>query len=159
MKQMQMRCNQLLTDNSVISVDNTYTNGSFPYWISNPTGATLKRIKLMAGRVIAGKFGGTVTVEVYQTRDVAIRNTKNEDGSSKFPNSGLPADYIRANWTKIDELDFTLRDADEFYSSSYAITNINIPNDCYIIGLVKINGDLQVINLFVYVDYEDNPME
>jgi len=157
-KQMAMRANQLLTNDSIISVDNNYSNGSFPYWISNPTGATLKRIKIMAGRVIAGKLGGTLTLEVYQTRDVAVRNVERED-STKFPNSGIPADVIRSTWTKIDELDFTLRDTDEFYTSTYAITDINIPNDCYIIGLVKINGEIQVVNLFVYVDYEDNPIE
>ena len=138
-KQMAMRANQLLTNDSIISVDNNYSNGSFPYWISNPTGATLKRIKIMAGRVIAGKLGGTLTLEVYQTRDVAVRNVE-RDGT-KFPNSGVPAD------------------TDEFYTSTYAITDINIPNDCYIIGLVKINGEIQVVNLFVYVDYEDNPIE
>jgi hypothetical protein len=152
-KQFQLTGKMLLDSESVLSIPNPYANGSFPYWISHPDGATIKKVKVMLGRVTAGHSAGSITIELYAA-DSATTSSDNSIASS--PNSGLSADYIRGHWGKMGEIDMTFSDDALLYPTEYKVTNIKINNPHFVIGLVDVAGDIQVVNAFMWVEYEDN---
>jgi len=153
MKQFELGGKLLLTNDTVVSVGSPYATGSFPYWISNPTGATIKKVKVMLGRVVAGVSGGSVTVSLYKSDDP---KTDGSHARSSSPNSGVPAEFIRENWDLIGSIDMTYADNNVLYPAEYKITNIALDKPTFLIGLIKVAGDIQATNIFLWAEYEDN---
>ena len=152
-KQVLLTSKLLQNDESVISVPNSYTNGAFPYWISNPTGATISKIKILAGNINAGVTGGSFTVSLYTNNDAIMSG---DDPS--IISSGTSAEYIRANWKYQGSLDYSAQDANIEYGHEFKITNMNLSESSFIIGVVNVVGDITVKDIFMWLEYTDNAL-
>jgi len=153
MKQILLQGKLTQTDNTILSIINPYANGAFPYWISNPTGAMIHKLKIMAGRFITGKTGGSVTVNLYATQDAMV-----PIGTPGITSQGMTADYIKTNWNLIGSLDYSNLDNAVEYAHDFKITDIKLDTDSFLIAVVDIAGDIQVKDLFLWIDYENNPL-
>ena len=152
MKQFELQGKLLLDKDTVVGIDSAYANASFPYWISNAGGATIRKVKVMLGRGIAGDDGGTITVSLYSvsTDDLTTNPV------STHSNRGLTSIQIKENWNNIGSLDYTFRDVDANYLTDYNITDIKINEPSFIIGTIDLVGDIQAEHIFLWVAYEDN---
>jgi len=142
-----------VTDGSIVSIINPYIDGAFPYWISNGTGARLIKIKAMAGEVVAGMGGGTVVTKIYRTDAHAISD--NPDISTH----GLSASKIADTWEYLTEIDYSASNTEMQYGVDFRMVNINIDKPSFIIGVVELVGDIKIENLFMWIEYIDNPLD
>ena len=150
-KQVLLTSKLLQSNDSIISVPNTYANGAFPYWISNPKGATISKIKIMTGNIKAGESGGSFTLNLYKTSDASI------DGNNpSVTSSGLNSSYIEDNWTHVGSIDYSAMDEDIVYGHEFKIVNINMPIASFILGTVDIVGDISIKDIFMWIEYTDN---
>lgn len=153
--QFELQSKLRVTNDTVLSIPNGYANGAFPYWISNPTGAKIIKLKVMLGRVIADKMGGTIEIKAWKTHN-PVDNEKKFDIPAH--NAGLTKNEIESNWEFVDSIDYTLRDADVNYASDFKFMDVIIPESFYLLGTIDITGGLEVVNVFMWVEYENNPL-
>ena len=139
-------------NDSIVSIINPYVDGVFPYWISNPTGAKITKIKAMAGEVVAGIEGGSIVVKLYRQEANPI------SGDTIVSETGIPVSYIEDNWEYITEIDYSATNVDLQYGVDYRLTDVNLTTPSFVIGVVSVVGDIKIENLFVWVEYENNPL-
>jgi len=152
MKTFELMGKLLLTNDTTLSIQNTYANKAFPYWVSNPTGITIKKLKLMAGRSICSVEGGSLTVNLFKISSIS-------EPVKADNNNVLTVNEIEDKWEHIGSIDYSAKsNTDILYPTDYKIVDINIPEQSYIIGTVKVTEGLQIKDLFVWIDYENNPL-
>jgi len=139
-----------LFDGANVSILNGGLYNWYPYYISNPTGCAIKKIKVMIGEAEFGGTGGTIELELYH-KPINEANTI----ESKLDITKLMSDD---GWALFDTIQYTSTDSSVAIRSAYKISNTILTEPSYIIGALKVTGDVKATDLFVWIDYENNPV-
>ena len=86
-KTIEIKFHGFLSDGGVMGIQDNLSYPIIPYWISNPTGATLRKIKMMIYNIQSfDSLGGSITLKIYSapvstysqqlTRDIVFQEAE-----------------------------------------------------------------------------------
>ena len=144
MSQITLFAQGINKDDQVFGIPHPNKLEVVPYWISNPTGATITKIKVMGLSVAAlSTDGGTLSVKIYST-----------------PATDMPEILTKRDLedsTLLDQLNLSLNNYQSFkYATKWVAADIVINTDCFIYGVMEVIGDVAVQQTYVWIDYNNN---
>ena len=135
-----------LVDDKPLGITHTNWSETIPYWISNPTGATIEKIKVMGLRVTTGENGGSASIKLYtinvdKTRTIFITKDTPDESDCDL----------------IDIVDMTVPgEMLSSYVTKYKHSDATFGTEKLIFAVIDITGDIMVEDVYVWVDYHNN---
>jgi len=144
MTRIELSCIGSVKDSETFGIPHPNKNEIVPYWISNATGAAFGKIKVLGMKAQAlSEDGGTVTVKVMSL-PINTHKLISKIGST-------------AGSTMIAELSMSLNEnSDVDYATDWIMSDATIDNEALIYGEFSVVGDIDVQQVYLWVDYENN---
>ena len=144
MTRIELSCIGSIKDGESFGIPHPNKNEIVPYWISNASGASFGKIKVMGVKAESlTEEGGTITVKVMSL-PINTHKLISKNG-------------VTANSTMIAELSMSLNEfLDVDYATDWIMSDATIDNEALIYGEFSIVGDIDVQQVYLWVDYENN---
>jgi len=144
MTRIELSCIGSVQDEESFGVPHPNKNEIVPYWISNASGASFHKIKVLGLKAQAlSEEGGTVTVKIMSL----------PINTHKIIRKYTPS--IEA--TMIAELSISLNENNNIeYATDWIMSDAIINNEALIYGEFSVIGDIDIQQVYIWIDYENN---
>ena len=148
MKTIELQSKLALHDGDNVSIINPVMDEWFPYYISNPTGCTFHKIKVMVGSAEFGLTGGSIELELYYAPVTNANHISHKLSARDIKEGDI--------WKPLDNIQYTDANSSVSIRTAYKLSNVVIDEPVYVLGVLNVVGDVKGSNLFVWIDYENN---
>ena len=145
MSRIELSCIGSVSDGEAFGIPHPNKNEVVPYWISNASGANFHKIKVLGlqAKSLTAE-GGTITVRI-KAKDINDHSVV-----GKYGNDSSATDIT------IAELTLSLNNLDKVeYVTDWIMASSNITDEKLIYGEFSVVGELDVQQVYVWVDYEN----